>query len=108
FVLLPRLAAVLCSGVGPTLVLVVGWAVLLRRRWRIALFHTAPLAAVYLIWLLAATNGGPIYVTTSPSAVFGFVGVGLAATFARLGQLPGVGVLLGLLLVVGLMQQYAS
>src|SRR5204862_8323055 len=62
----------------------------------------------YLIWLLAATNGGRIYVTTSPSAVFGFVGVGLAATFARLGQLPGVGVLLGLLLVVGLMQQYGS
>ena len=55
--LLCGLASIMCSGVGLTMVFVVGMAVLLRRGWRLALFHTAPLAIVFVIWLAAAPSG---------------------------------------------------
>ena len=51
------LAALMSSGLGTTMVFVVGVAMLLRHGWRIALLQTAPLAAIYLIWLAAAPNG---------------------------------------------------
>jgi hypothetical protein len=108
--LLCGFAALLCSGVGVTMVFVVGLAVLLRRGWRIAMFHTVPLAIIYAIWLAEAPKGQSTssWTATSPSAVFRFVAVGLQEAFARLGILPGVGVLLGLLLAVGLVLLYTS
>lgn len=48
------LLAVTSSGVGVTMVAVVGLAVLLRRGWRVAFAHTVPLAAVYGLWLVVA------------------------------------------------------
>ena len=92
----------LCSGVAVTMVIVVGIAVLLRRGWRLAVLHTAPLALVYLIWWFVV--GRDAYTATDPvaSTVVRFVGTGIGATFDSLGQVPGVGVLLGLLVVVGL------
>jgi hypothetical protein len=50
------LAALMCSGIAVTMVIVVGLAVLARRGWRPALLQTAPLAVAYGIWYLAIGN----------------------------------------------------
>src|SRR5204863_7602041 len=44
------LGAITCSGVGVTMVGVVGVAALIRRGWRVALLHTVPLLGLWLIW----------------------------------------------------------
>jgi hypothetical protein len=49
--LLAGLLALMCSGVGVCMVVVVGLAVLLRRGWRLAALHTVPLGVIYLVWL---------------------------------------------------------
>jgi hypothetical protein len=105
--LLAGLSALMCSGVGITMVAVVGGAVLLRRGlrgWRIALFHTAPLAAAYLLWSQLAPTGQPAnnYHAQNVSQVWRFLVIGFEAAFARQGQIPFVGFLLGAVLVVGL------
>ena len=46
------LAGLMCSGIGPVMVGVVGLAVLLRRGWRMAVFHTVPLAVIFLAWFV--------------------------------------------------------
>jgi hypothetical protein len=107
FGLLAGLAALMCSGVGITMVVVVGAAVLLRRGlagWRFALFHTAPLAGAYLLWLALAPKGQPAgnYHAQNVSQVWRFVVIGFEAAFARQGQIPFLGFLLGAVLVVGL------
>ena len=55
--LLAGLAGVLCSGLAVTMTLVVGLAALIRRGWRAALFHTAPLGLLYVVWWLAFARG---------------------------------------------------
>jgi hypothetical protein len=105
--LLAGLAALMCSGVGITMVVVVGAAVLLRRGlagWRAALFHTAPLAGAYLLWLWLAPEGQPAgnYHAQNVSQVWRFVVIGFEAAFARQGQIRFLGFLLGAVLVVGL------
>jgi hypothetical protein len=63
-----------------------------------------PLGAVYLAWAQLAPAGQDAgnYRTESPARVLRFVGIGVQAAFARLGHLPGVGLVLGLVLVGGL------
>ncbi|MDQ1458717.1 MAG: hypothetical protein QOI08_201 [Actinomycetota bacterium] len=101
--LLAGLAALMCSGVAISMTITVGFAMLLRRGWRVALFHTVPLGAIYLLWLeFAPSEASPAYYhTNSPLEVFRFVAVGLRASFGGLGQLPGVGIALALILGVG-------
>ncbi|HYL51076.1 MAG TPA: hypothetical protein VEZ15_03835, partial [Acidimicrobiia bacterium] len=98
------LAALMCSGVAVSMVIVVGFATLLRRGWRVALLHAAPLAAVYLLWRSAAPKeSSPAYYhANSPGEMMRFIAVGFRAVFRGLGQLPGAGIALGLLLVLGL------
>jgi hypothetical protein len=48
--LLSGAIALTCSGVAVTMVAVVGLTTALRRSVRVALLHTAPLAAIYLMW----------------------------------------------------------
>ena len=55
--LLAGLAGLMCSGVGVAMAVIVGIAVLLRRGWRVALLHTVPLAAAYVIWLAVSPKG---------------------------------------------------
>jgi hypothetical protein len=104
--LLAGFAGLLCSGVAVAMVFVVGVSVLLRRGrrgWRVALFHTAPLAVVYLLWLELAPSGQSAgnYHSQSVSQVLRFVFVGIEAGFARLGHVSGLGFALGLVLVAG-------
>ena len=100
--LLAGLLGLLCSGVAVTMVVVVGLAALVRRGWRVAAFHTAPLAVVYGLWWIVeardeySTHSGGLGKLTR------FVADGVAATFDALGQLPRAGIVFGLLLVVGL------
>jgi hypothetical protein len=103
FGLVAGLLGLMCSGVGVTMVGVVGLAVLLRRGWRPALLHTVPLAACYLVWLGAIGHDG--YGDTSPTlhGAFGFVWNGVRAAYQSMGQIPGLGVILAILLVVGLL-----
>jgi hypothetical protein len=105
--LLAGFAGLLCSGVAVAMTIVVGITVLMRRGRRgrrIALFHTAPLGVAYIVWTVAAPKGQIVtnLKSHSPFQIAKFVWVGLEATFGGLGQLPGVGILLLVLLVVGL------
>jgi hypothetical protein len=103
--LLAGLAGMLCSGVAVTMVIVVGLAALLRRGWRTAVFHTAPLGGAYLIWLaIIGRHQNQHLPLEHPSAseVLRFIAVGLRATFGGLGRLPGVGLALALVLLTGL------
>jgi hypothetical protein len=101
--ILAGLAGLLCSGVAVTMTVVVGLAVLLRRGWRIAALHTAPLAVIYAIWWAIVGRTG--YTGTGVPSIgrlARYVRTGIGATFSAIGQLPGAGVALGALLLVGL------
>jgi len=105
--LLAGFAGLACSGVAVTMTIIVGLAVLFRRGrrgWRAALFHTGPLAVAYALWSKFAPKGQSAqnYRSYSPTQIGKFVLVGIEATFARLGQVPGIGVALGMVLIVGL------
>ena len=93
-------AALLCSGVAIAMIGVVGLATLLRRGWRMALFHTAPLAVVYVAWYLH--YAGSAAHASSGSLLVDWLRTGAGAAFDSLGQVPFVGWALGLMLVVGL------
>jgi hypothetical protein len=102
--LLAGLAGLMCSGVAVAMTIVVGVAMLLRRGWRIALLHTAPLAIAYGIWSQVSPEGSNagVYRTQSPLQVIKFMAIGAASAFGRLGQVPGLGIVLAAVLVVGL------
>jgi hypothetical protein len=93
--------ALMCSAVGITMAVAVGIATLVRRGWRMALAHTAPLAAVFLFW--SATYGRDAYGSskTDVGSVATFVREALGAVFGGLGQVLGLGLLLALVVVVG-------
>ena len=55
--LVAGVAGLMCSGVAVTMVIVVGLASLTRRGWRVAAFHTAPLAALYGAWYVVIGQG---------------------------------------------------
>jgi hypothetical protein len=97
-------AGLMCSGVAVAMTIVVGVAMLLRRGWRIALLHTAPLAIAYGIWSLVSPDGSNagVYRTQSPLQVIKFMAIGAASAFGRLGQVPGLGIVLAAVLVLGL------
>lgn len=96
------LAGMLCSGIAVIMVMVVGLATLVRG-WRIALMHTAPLAAVYLVWRSAIGTRGKDLPVARPtiSQMARFVVVGLRAAFAGIGRLPGSGLALVVVIIVG-------
>jgi hypothetical protein len=107
--LLAGFAGLLCSSVALTMIGVVALATLVRRGWRIALLHSAPLAVVYALWFRAFRDsktaddvGYTHYDLSSPGQVVRFVITGVSAAFDGMGQLPGVAWLLGALLVAGL------
>jgi len=108
--LLAGLAGLMCSGVAIAMTIIVGLAVFLRRGWRIALVHTAPLAAAYLLWVQFSPEGSSAgaYHPQSPLQVIKFIAIGIGSAFGRLAQLPGLGFLLAATMVVGLVWLYRS
>ncbi len=107
-------AGLLCSGLAVTMTIIVGVATLMRRGWRVAFFHTAPLGILYVLWWFTQARdayttqrtkqGGRAVPYTPPTIgeLARFVARGIGATFDAMGQLPGVGVALGVLLMAGL------
>ena len=101
------------SGIAVTMVAVVGLAVWLRRGWRVAVMHVAPLAACYAIcWLAFGRNGkvrqlGVHHPSTVGSAI-SFVVMGFRGAFAAIGHFAGIGALLAVLLVGGLLLARSS
>ncbi len=94
-------AALMCSGVAVTMVGVVGLATLLKRGWRPALFHTAPLGVLYAAWWLhyARSQGTTV---TDVSVLTDWVRTGITGAFDALGQVYFVGWALAIMLVSGL------
>ncbi len=76
------LAALMCSGLGVLMVAASGLVCLARRGLKAAALHTAPLAAVFLLWLLIVDNPDVSTNLQSPSleTVVTAVIVGLKAT----------------------------
>jgi hypothetical protein len=95
-------AGLLCTGVAIPMVVAVGFSVLLRRGWRAAAFHVIPLAAAFGLWWLIAGRGhyGAAQLDVGRMLSFGWSVV--TNTFSKMGQLPGAGVVLALVLVAGL------
>jgi hypothetical protein len=94
--------ALMCSAVGVVMAVAVGVAVFVRRGWRQAVAHTAPLAALFVLWSVAYgrdSYGGP---KADAGAVLTFLRDSLTGAFDGLAQLPGAGVLLAVVVVVGL------
>jgi hypothetical protein len=98
---LAGLLGLLCSGVAIAMVAVVGLATLARRGWRVAAFHVAPLAVVYLAWW-AKYARSVTDVTGDLGSTVGFVRRGFTIAFGSLGQVVGVGLLIAVVLLAGL------
>jgi hypothetical protein len=98
------LLGLMCSGVGISMTIVVGIAMLLRRGWRIALLQTAPLAVAYGLWWQLSPKGlaASRYKSQTPVQVLKFVGIGIGTIFGRLTQVPFVGLALAAIAIVGL------
>jgi hypothetical protein len=102
--LLAGLAGLMSSGIAVTMVVVVGLAMLVRRGWRVALLHTAPLGVAYLVWYAAiAREGYQGQDVSDPIDALAFARTTIAAGFGGLAQVPGLGWVLGGLVVGGLL-----
>ena len=101
---LAGLAALMSSGIGVTMVVVVGLAVLVRRGWRVAALQTAPLGVAYLVWhfAIARDDLGTSQDFSGPLDALRFARTTIAAGFGGLAQVPGLGWALGGLIVGGL------
>jgi hypothetical protein len=95
------LAALMTAGLALTLIAAAAITVFLRRGWRQALLHVGPLGGVYVIWFIAIGHEGYVR-RASLGAAFRFTVRALSGTFDAIGQLPGVGVALFGVLVLGL------
>jgi hypothetical protein len=94
--------ALMCSGVGVAMAFVVGIATLLRRGWRIAIAHTAPLAAVYIVWwLVERPNLSTPFGRPTPRVIVDWVRSAETGTFEALGHFTALGIVLGVVLVAG-------
>lgn len=97
------LLSLMSSSVGITMAVIVGLAMLGRRGWKVALFHTLPLAVAYSAWWLAerpsldSAAGRP-----GVGVLFRWVRSGETGIFMALGHWRVVALLLGAVLVVGL------
>jgi hypothetical protein len=94
------LGALLCSNVALVMIAVVGVNSLLARRWRAAVVHVVPLAAVFVAW--SAGYGRKARFNFDESSFVNAVRTAVSATFQALGQVPFVGWGLAAVLVAGL------
>jgi hypothetical protein len=102
------LASLMCCNHGVPMVFIVGLSVLLKQGWRKALLQTVPLALVFLAWWFAYGHTGAEALRASPAQIVAFVASGVIGTFAAVGQLPGAGFLLALMIPAGLAMTWQS
>jgi hypothetical protein len=89
------------SGAGVVMVMIMGISVLFRRGWRIALKLVAPLAVIYLVWLLAIGHRDGVTQAGSLSQIGGIVSGGISNGFRTLAPRASLALPLALLLVGG-------
>jgi hypothetical protein len=95
--------ALMASGVGTIMVIIVGFAVLFRRGWRMAALHTAPLAVMYAAWYEAERNWLTIPFPDNPlKYALQWNITGERGVFIAIGNYRAVAIALAVLLVVGL------
>jgi hypothetical protein len=92
--------ALMCSGVGVTTAIVVGVAVVIRRGWRAATFHTASLALLYAAWWSAYGRTGTPW--SAPGDVVAFVAAGVDEALTAMSQVRVLGWLMVLVMIGGL------
>jgi len=96
--------ALMTSGVAPVLVAAVGVAALLRRGWRLALFHTTPLAALFCVWyLIERPQSAGSFGYPPVSVIANWIVTGETGIFGAVGHFAIVGAVLAAMLVVGLL-----
>jgi hypothetical protein len=101
--LVAGLGSIMCAAPGLVMVGTVGLAALFRRGWQAALFHTAPLGLIYLVWTLFYGESSQFSSKqASASAVLEFVVRGLQATFLGLAQVDLVGWIVAIAMVTGI------
>jgi predicted lipoprotein with Yx(FWY)xxD motif len=103
--LLAGAAGLMCSGVAVIMAIVVGMVTLARRGWRVALFHTAPLAALYAGWWFGFARHyyqGLHLGSLDVGLLARWVERAIGSSFGSMGQLRGAGIAIGVVLVVGL------
>ena len=93
--------ALMCSGIGTTMAFTVGVSTLLRRGWRVAAFHTVPLAAVYLTYVAVEHPDLNTYGRPPAGVLWDWVRSAVWSGFESLGHFTIVGVVLVAVLVVG-------
>jgi len=97
------LLGLLFSGVAVTMTVAVGIAVLVRRGWRAAALHTAPPAAVYLLWYRRyGSDTTDVELSGNLDVAADFFSIAVRNVFAQLGHFDGVGYAIAAVLVVGL------
>lgn len=101
-------AALMCSAVGVVMAGVVALAMLLRRGWRIALFHAGPLFGAYVVWWSAIGHEGAAHSDFTPSTTMHWVLQNLGEVFSALTKGTGVAWLLGIVVLVGVISALAS
>lgn len=96
-------AGLMCSGIAVTMAFVVGLHTLVRRGWRRAALHTAPLGAIHLVWWFgyARSDEADALDRGMPGQWLEFLWIGLRSTFGALGQLPGTPVVLAVVFLGG-------
>jgi hypothetical protein len=102
------LLAITSSAAGPTMVVGVTVAVLLRRGWKMALVHGAPLLSVYLLWMVLADAGTGDVGSTSLNGLWGWIGSSATGTFIGLARFEVLAWLFAGLLVVGMVLTFAA
>lgn len=96
-------AGLMCSGVAVSMVIAVGVSMLLTRGWRMALAHSAPLAAIYMTWFLTIGHVGYDNYHATPGQIASFIRNIIGAIFHAMGRGRTVSVLLAVLLIAGLL-----
>jgi len=95
--------ALMASGIGTIMAIIVGFAVLFRRGWRTAALHTAPLAVMYGAWYEAERNWLSVPLPNNPlKYAVRWNMTGERGVFVAMGNYRGVAIALAVLLVVGL------
>jgi hypothetical protein len=84
------LAALMCSGVGVSMVAAVGIATAIGRGWRVACVHLGVLGTVFLAWWAGFARSAYGSGSTSVGQVFRFVRLSIGTAFVGMGHLPGI------------------
>lgn len=100
-------AALMCSGVAISMIVVVAVAIGIRRGWRPALLHVLLLAAVYLLWFVTIGRSGYPRRSTIGETLR-FTARELRGTFQAIGQSRSVGAALFVMLIIGLAVAWGS